>query len=153
MFSEGIEGLPYANILINLSQNRKEATKHNYWSVMLQVLHSLASVADVLGSWCYALLLTWVECVKWQAKECLHSPEAIHSLILQGLSNSGRISFQYSTDERLMTYSFPHQNPTISPYFSCSSTRYSCTLPAFAISDKLPLLKYIYQTVTISKYR
>lgn len=153
MFSEGIEGLPYANILINLSQNRKEATKHNYWSVMPQVLHSLASVADVFGSWCYALLLTWVECVKWQAKECLHSPEAIHSLILQGLSNSGRISFQYSTDERLMTYSFPHQNPTISPYFSCSSTRYSCTLPAFAISDKLPLLKYIYQTVTISKYR
>ena len=46
-----------------------------------------------------------------------------------------------STDDKLTAYSFPHQKLTISPYFSCSSIKYSWTLPAFAMSGKLPLLQ------------
>lgn len=54
---------------------------------------------------------------------------------------SGCISFQCSTDDRLTANSFPHQNPAMSPYFSCNSIKYSWTLPAFAMSPKFSLLK------------
>lgn len=60
---------------------------------------------------------------------------------LPGRSNTLECSLNSSGEQMLTTISFPIWKAAMSPYFWWRSIRYSCRLPAFAMSAKFPSLK------------